>query len=106
MGDKKVLVLRAEGRQAALAYLIGPSLRGSHTRIARLAVTDLGALMDVLWMRREIINSKVEGAHTLALGTMGFRHIYSKRGIHRLDDLKSLPARLEIQPDTTIGLCR
>ena len=35
---------------------------------------------------REMMNSKVEGAHTLALGTMGFRDIYSKREIHRLDD--------------------
>jgi TRAP-type C4-dicarboxylate transport system substrate-binding protein len=31
----------------------------------------------------EMMNSKVEGAHTLALGTMGFRDIYSKHEIHR-----------------------
>src|SRR5258708_25044291 len=40
-----------------------------------------------------MMNSKVQGAHTLALGTMGFRDIYSKREIHRLDDLKNVMVR-------------
>jgi len=44
---------------------------------------------------REMMNSKVEGAHTLALGTMGFRNIYSKREIHRLDDLKNVKVRVQ-----------
>ena len=44
---------------------------------------------------REMMNSKVEGAHTLALGTMGFRDIYSKREIHRLDDLKNVKVRVQ-----------
>jgi tripartite ATP-independent transporter DctP family solute receptor len=44
---------------------------------------------------REMMNSKVEGARTLALGTMGFRNIYSKREIHRLDDLKNVKVRVQ-----------
>jgi tripartite ATP-independent transporter DctP family solute receptor len=43
----------------------------------------------------EMMNSKVDGAHTLALGTMGFRDIYSKREIHRLDDLKNVKVRVQ-----------
>src|SRR5580704_14806883 len=43
----------------------------------------------------EMMNSKVQGAHTLALGTMGFRDIYSKREIHRLDDLKNVKVRVQ-----------
>jgi TRAP-type transport system periplasmic protein len=44
---------------------------------------------------RDMMNSKVEGAHTLALGTMGFRNIYSKREIHGLDDLKNVKVRVQ-----------
>jgi len=44
---------------------------------------------------RDMMNSKVEGAHTLALGTMGFRDIYSKREIHRLEDLKNVKVRVQ-----------
>jgi TRAP-type transport system periplasmic protein len=44
---------------------------------------------------REMMNSKVEWAHTLALGTMGFRDIYGKREIHRLDDLKNVKVRVQ-----------
>ena len=44
---------------------------------------------------REMMNSKVEGARTLALGTMGFRDIYGKREIHRVDDLKNVKVRVQ-----------
>ena len=44
---------------------------------------------------RDMMNSKVDGAHTLALGTMGFRDIYSKREIHRLEDLKNVKVRVQ-----------
>ena len=44
---------------------------------------------------KEMMNSKVEGARTLALGTMGFRDIYSKREIHRLEDLKNVKVRVQ-----------
>src|SRR3984893_18069325 len=44
---------------------------------------------------KEMMNSKVEGAHVLALGTMGFRDIYSKREVHSLDDLKNLKVRVQ-----------
>jgi TRAP-type C4-dicarboxylate transport system substrate-binding protein len=44
----------------------------------------------------EMMNSKVEGAHTLALGTMGFRDIYSKHQrvvLHpALDGTETIPS--------------
>ena len=40
----------------------------------------------------EMMNAKVQGAHTLALGTMGFRDIYSKREIRRVG--KKLTVRI------------
>jgi len=44
---------------------------------------------------KEMINSKVQGAHTLALGTMGFRDMYGKREIHNLDDIKNVKVRVQ-----------
>jgi tripartite ATP-independent transporter DctP family solute receptor len=44
---------------------------------------------------KEMINSKVQGAHTLALGTMGFRDMYGKREIHGLDDIKNVKVRVQ-----------
>jgi tripartite ATP-independent transporter DctP family solute receptor len=50
---------------------------------------------DVVAAFLDMMNSKVEGARTLALGTMGFRDIYSKREIHRVDDLKHVRVRVQ-----------
>jgi TRAP-type transport system periplasmic protein len=50
---------------------------------------------DVVAAFLDMMNSKVEGARTLALGTMGFRDIYSKREIHRVDDLKRVRVRVQ-----------
>jgi tripartite ATP-independent transporter DctP family solute receptor len=44
---------------------------------------------------KEMINSKVEGAHTLALGTMGLRNLYGKREIHNVDDVKNVKVRVQ-----------
>lgn len=44
---------------------------------------------------KEMINSKVQGAHTLALGTMGFRDMYGKREIHNLGDIKNVKVRVQ-----------
>jgi TRAP-type C4-dicarboxylate transport system substrate-binding protein len=42
-----------------------------------------------------MINSKVEGAHTLALGTMGLRNLYGKREIHNVEDVKNVKVRVQ-----------
>jgi tripartite ATP-independent transporter DctP family solute receptor len=44
---------------------------------------------------KEMINSKVEGARTLALGTMGLRNLYGKREIHNVDDVKNVKVRVQ-----------
>jgi len=44
---------------------------------------------------KEMINSKVEGARTLALGTMGLRDLYGKREIHNVDDIKNVKVRVQ-----------
>ena len=44
---------------------------------------------------KEMVNSKVQGARTLALGTMGFRDMYGKREIHNIDDIKNVKVRVQ-----------
>jgi TRAP-type transport system periplasmic protein len=44
---------------------------------------------------KEMINSKVEGARTLALGTMGLRNLYGKREIHNVGDIKNVKVRVQ-----------
>jgi tripartite ATP-independent transporter DctP family solute receptor len=44
---------------------------------------------------KEMINSKVQGARTLSLGTMGLRNLYGKREIHNVDDVKSVKVRVQ-----------
>lgn len=44
---------------------------------------------------KDMINSKVQGAHTLALGTMGFRDMYGKREIHNVADLNNVKVRVQ-----------
>jgi len=44
---------------------------------------------------KEMVNSKVEGARTLALGTMGFRDLYGKREIHNIGDIKNVKVRVQ-----------
>ena len=44
---------------------------------------------------KEMINSKVEGARTLALATMGFRNMYGKKEIHNVGDLNNVKVRVQ-----------
>src|SRR5271154_2146615 len=44
---------------------------------------------------KDMINSKVEGAHVMALGTMGFRNMYGKKDIHNVADLDNVKVRVQ-----------
>jgi tripartite ATP-independent transporter DctP family solute receptor len=44
---------------------------------------------------RDMIDETVQGAHVLALGTLGLRDMYSKREIHKLEDIKGLKVRVQ-----------
>jgi tripartite ATP-independent transporter DctP family solute receptor len=43
----------------------------------------------------DMINGKVQGAHTLALATMGFRDMYGKKEIHTVADLDNVKVRVQ-----------
>jgi tripartite ATP-independent transporter DctP family solute receptor len=43
----------------------------------------------------DMINSKVEGAHVMALGTMGFRDMYGKKEIRKVADLDNVKVRVQ-----------
>jgi TRAP-type transport system periplasmic protein len=44
---------------------------------------------------KDMINGKVEGAHVMALGTMGFRDMYGKKEIHSAADLDNVKVRVQ-----------
>jgi tripartite ATP-independent transporter DctP family solute receptor len=44
---------------------------------------------------KDMINSKVEGAHVMALGTMGFRNMYGKKEVHNVGDLDNVKIRVQ-----------
>ncbi|HYM04609.1 MAG TPA: TRAP transporter substrate-binding protein [Stellaceae bacterium] len=44
---------------------------------------------------KEMINSKVQGAHALALATLGLRDLYGKRQIAKLEDLQGVKVRVQ-----------
>src|ERR1700722_15373751 len=44
---------------------------------------------------KDMINSKVEGAHVMALGTMGFRDMYGRKEIHSVADLDNVKVRVQ-----------
>jgi TRAP-type transport system periplasmic protein len=44
---------------------------------------------------KDMINNKVEGAHVMALGTMGFRDMYGKKEIHNVADLDNMKIRVQ-----------
>src|ERR1700739_2608927 len=50
-----------------------------------------------------MIAETVQGARVIALSTLGFRNMYSKRGIKKIDDIKGLKVRVQATPteDTT-----
>ena len=44
---------------------------------------------------RDMFAQKVEGAHVLALSTMGFRYMYGKKELHSVADIKGLKVRVQ-----------
>jgi TRAP-type C4-dicarboxylate transport system substrate-binding protein len=44
---------------------------------------------------KEMIEETVQGAHVLAVITLGLRSMYSKKEIHKLDDMKGLKVRVQ-----------
>jgi TRAP-type transport system periplasmic protein len=44
---------------------------------------------------RDMIDDTVQGIHAIALGTQGFRHMYGKKEVHKLDDLKGYKVRVQ-----------
>jgi len=47
---------------------------------------------------RDMIDETVQGSHVLALLTLGFRNIYSKKEIHKIDDIKGMKVRVQATP--------
>jgi tripartite ATP-independent transporter DctP family solute receptor len=44
---------------------------------------------------REMVSDSVKGAHVMALMTMGFRNIYSKKEIKSIDDIRGMKVRVQ-----------
>jgi tripartite ATP-independent transporter DctP family solute receptor len=53
---------------------------------------------DVVKAVRSMIDETVQGSHVLALLTLGFRNIYSKKEIHKIDDIKGMKIRVQATP--------
>jgi TRAP-type transport system periplasmic protein len=47
---------------------------------------------------RTMVDETVQGAHVLALLTLGFRNIYAKKEIHRIEDIKGMKIRVQATP--------
>jgi len=44
---------------------------------------------------RDMIDETVQGIHAIALGTQGFRHMYGKREVHKVEDLRGYKVRVQ-----------
>ena len=44
---------------------------------------------------RDMIDETVQGIHAIGLGTQGFRHLYGKKEIHQVGDLKGFKVRVQ-----------
>jgi tripartite ATP-independent transporter DctP family solute receptor len=44
---------------------------------------------------RDMIDDTTQGIHVIGLGTQGFRHMYGKKEIHKVEDLKGLKVRVQ-----------
>ena len=44
---------------------------------------------------RDMIDDTVQGIHVIGLGTQGFRHIYGKREVHKVEDIKGFKVRVQ-----------
>jgi TRAP-type transport system periplasmic protein len=47
---------------------------------------------------REMIDDTVQGAHVLAVTTLGLRNIYSKREVKKIEDIKGMKVRVQATP--------
>lgn len=47
---------------------------------------------------RTMIDETVQGSHVLALLTLGFRNIYSKKEVRKLEDIKGMKVRVQATP--------
>ena len=47
---------------------------------------------------REMIDETVQGAHVLAVTTLGLRNIYSKREVKKIEDIKGMKVRVQATP--------
>jgi tripartite ATP-independent transporter DctP family solute receptor len=47
---------------------------------------------------REMIDDTVQGAHVLAVITLGLRNIYSKREVKKIEDIKGMKVRVQATP--------
>jgi TRAP-type transport system periplasmic protein len=58
---------------------------------------DIKALGDqkVFEAVRDMIDDTVQGIHAIGLGTQGFRHMYGKKEVHKIDDLKGYKVRVQ-----------
>jgi tripartite ATP-independent transporter DctP family solute receptor len=43
----------------------------------------------------DMIDETVQGIHVIGLGTQGFRHMYGKKEVHKVDDLKGFKVRVQ-----------
>ena len=44
---------------------------------------------------KDMIEDTVQGGHVLTVITLGFRHMYSKKEIHKIEDMKGLKVRVQ-----------
>src|SRR6202521_882525 len=58
---------------------------------------DIKALGDqkVFEAIRDMIDDTGQGIHAIALGTQGFRHMYGKKEVHKVEDLKGYKVRVQ-----------
>ena len=60
----------------------------------KMSIADPAVVKEV----RDMIDETVQGAHVLALLTLGFRNIYSKKEIHKIEDIKGMKIRVQATP--------
>jgi tripartite ATP-independent transporter DctP family solute receptor len=63
----------------------------------RNAEHDIKALGDqkVFEAIRDMVDDTVQGIHAIALGTQGFRHLYGKKEVHKVEDMKGYKVRVQ-----------
>ena len=48
---------------------------------------------------RDMIDDTAQGVHVIGLGTQGLRNMYSKKEIHKVEDIKGLKVRVQATRD-------